>query len=110
MHIPSRVWENGFSPLDLKPYADRQRYFRTLNDSYLLTHGFKRKREDPPALLRLSITGKLNMARYMATRAINGAFHVTAQGNAHTADAIYCASLPVLFDKDGGGYSQLSCK
>lgn len=110
MRIASGVWENGFSPSDLKPYGDRQRYFRTLNDSYLLTHGFKRDHEEPPTLSRASLTGKLDMARYMATRAINGAFHVTAQGNAHTADAIYCASLQVLFDKDGGSYSQLSCK
>tara|TARA_R110002012_G_scaffold258598_3_gene439170 strand:+ start:2455 stop:4269 length:1815 start_codon:yes stop_codon:yes gene_type:complete len=110
MRIASGAWENGVSPSDLKPYADRQRYFRTLNDSYLLTHSFKRKREDPPALRGISITPKLDMALYMATRAINGAFHVTAQGNAHTADAIYCTSLPVLFGKDRGNSSQLTCK
>ncbi|WP_420409995.1 hypothetical protein [Hoeflea sp.] len=110
MHTSDEVWENGFSPLDLRPYADRQRYFRTLNDSYLLTHGFKRAREDPPPLSRFGFTRKLDRAIYMATRAINGAFHVTAQGNAHTADAIYCASLPVLFGEDGGGYPELSCR
>lgn len=92
--LPSGSWANGFDPSDLKPYANRGRYFRTLNDAYLLTHGFKRNRTDPPSRPSLS------MAQYMATRAINGAFHVTAQGNAHTADAIFCASLPVLF-RDG---------
>lgn len=98
MNLETGEWENGFRPRDLRPYDNYTRYFRTLNDTYTLIHHSKRDREDPPKPNFLGIGDKIAMARHMATRAINGAFHVNAQGNAHTADAIYCASLPVLFD------------
>ncbi len=94
LRIPRRVgdkWE-PFAPTDYRPYASRQRWFRTPNDAFM--------------------TGNFHAAGSVATRALafqslqrlqvllaatySGAFHPTAEGHAAIADAVVAKARAVL--------------
>lgn len=86
--------ENGdwtpFHPVeDFYPYVSRQRWWRTLNDSYLLMFYFKGN-----AIL------KKNFRKfYLAFRTLGGPMHPTAEGHAAYADAIFDKALERLYLK-----------
>ncbi|TCD13465.1 hypothetical protein [Oricola cellulosilytica] len=83
-------WQ-GFDPVtDFRPYAKRQRWFRTFNDSYLAMYHFKGHAYDE----RPVDTGN---AMYLAFRTLGGPVHPSAEGHAAIADEIYCAAALRLF-------------
>ena len=83
----------SFDPTkDFYPYAPRARYFRTFNDAYLLVQHFKNDAYKKPPVRTAKST-------YLAYRSLGGVFHPTAEANAVTADALYCAAAKQLFTK-----------
>jgi lysophospholipase L1-like esterase len=95
---PRNVWsefdpfssnrEDNFDPLrDTRPYAPRQRWFRTLNDICLFVQ-FKAKGTPPPPRQ----WGLANLIE----ACLGGPFHPTAEGHAHIADAVYATAKTIL--------------
>ncbi len=79
-----------FHPVDdFYPYAKRQRWFRTFNDSFLLMQHFKGAAYDEKARDR-------GNAFYLAFRTLGGPVHPTAEGHAAIADSLYCAAAAKL--------------
>lgn len=71
----STKWE-PFAPNDFRPYASRQRWFRTPNDAFLTAHHSDLKK----------LGGMEAITRFSA---YSGAFHPTAEGQAAMADALF---------------------
>ena len=98
-HAVSEPGSNGdirpFDPaVNFHPYESRRRWFRTFNDDFLLMQYAKERYVDPP--LDEAKLGDLDLA----TRAIGGPIHPTAQGQARMADHLYCAAAKLLFEAD----------
>jgi hypothetical protein len=72
-----------FKPDAFRPYASRQRWFRTPNDAYLVSH----YHDSQPLGDQIAIT---RFAAY------SGAFHMTAEGHAAIADALREKAREVL--------------
>lgn len=82
----SSSW-NKFDPLEAYyPYASRQRWFRTFNDSYLSIQFFKENAYEEEPADDVS-------ALYLAYRSLGGPVHPSAEGHAAIADSLYCASI-----------------
>ena len=80
--------EVNFDPLrDTRPYAPRQRWFRTLNDICLFVQ-FKAKGTPPPPR-NWGLPDLIEAC-------LGGPFHPTAEGHAHIADAVYAAAKTML--------------
>jgi hypothetical protein len=80
--------EGNFDPLrDTRPYAPRERWFRTLNDICLFVQ-FKAKGSPPPP----QQWGLSNLIE----ACLGGPFHPTAEGHAHIADAVYATARAIL--------------
>ncbi|MEP3279087.1 MAG: hypothetical protein ABJN26_24260 [Stappiaceae bacterium] len=88
-HKNNDTWR-VFHPVDdFYPYAKRQRWFRTFNDSYLLQQHFK----GPAYTEKAKDKGN---AFYLAVRTLGGPVHPTAEGHAAIADSLYCAAAAKL--------------
>ncbi|MBC8050743.1 MAG: hypothetical protein H7X92_11455, partial [Chitinophagales bacterium] len=72
-----------FEPQLFRPYASRQRWFRTPNDAYLAAH----YHDD------LLLGDMIAVTRFSA---YSGAFHMTAEGHAAIADAVHEKAREVL--------------
>ncbi|WP_417417221.1 hypothetical protein [Hoeflea sp.] len=71
------------------PYAKRQRWFRTFNDSLMLMYHYKANAyEEKPVDQGNPV--------FLALRTLGGPVHPTAEGHAAMADAIYCAAAKKL--------------
>lgn len=95
----SGAWQ-VFNPTSgFQPYAKRQRWFRTFNDSYMLMYHYKTDayQEKP--------TDSGN-AIFLALRTLGGPVHPTAEGHAAMADSIYCAAAAKLFDASSSARCQ----
>ena len=80
--------EGNFDHLrDTRPFAPRQRWFRTVNDICLFVQ-FKAKGTPPPP----HQWGLANLIE----ACLGGPFHPTAEGHAHIADAVYATARTIL--------------
>ncbi|MEO1719543.1 MAG: hypothetical protein AAFR23_04845 [Pseudomonadota bacterium] len=87
-----------YNPADFRPYAPRQRWFRTPNDAYLTGH-FHVASSLMQAVLR---NRNLNWTQVMLASTYSGAFHPTAEGQAAIGDAVTRVARRVLEKYDGG--------
>jgi len=94
LRLPRRVngeWE-PFNPAEYRPYASRQRWFRTPNDAFLTGHFHVSQ-----SLLQRALPSKtLNWFQVLLASLYSGAFHPTAEGQAAIADAIMVEARRVL--------------
>lgn len=97
IQMPYKKSENGeydswrhFDPsTELYPYEKRTRWFRTMNDDYLITNFMKKKYDvDPSKSIKIDSGDKARM--------ISGAFHPTAEGHSHIADALVKEACKIL--------------
>lgn len=72
---------------DTRPYASRQRWFRTMADICLFVQ--YRQQGSPP------VPGKWGLADVIEA-CLGGPFHPTAEGHAHIADAVYAKAKDIL--------------
>ncbi|MCL4765081.1 MAG: hypothetical protein KJZ80_02430 [Hyphomicrobiaceae bacterium] len=85
------VWE-PYNPADYKPYASRQRWFRTPNDAFL-TGNFHVSASLLQKVLRVQT---LSWFQLVLASTYSGAFHPTAEGQAAIADAVVETARGVL--------------
>lgn len=86
MRLPRKVggkWE-PYNPSDWKPYASRQRWFRTPNDAFL-TGNFHVSQSLLQNVLK---TKTFSWVQLLLASIYSGAFHPTAEGQAAIADAV----------------------
>lgn len=76
-------WE-PFNPADWRPYASRQRWFRTPNDAFM-TGNFHVARS---IMQRALPTNTLSWFQVVLASLYSGAFHPSAEGQAAIADAV----------------------
>ena len=91
LRLPRRLdgkWE-PYNPSDYKPYASRQRWFRTPNDAFM-TANFHVSQS---LLLK---TKALSWVQLLLAATYSGAFHPTAEGQAAIADAVADQARKVL--------------
>ena len=81
-----------FNPADWRPYASRQRWFRTPNDAYMTGNFHVSKSVMQNALP----TNTLSWFQVILASLYSGAFHPTAEGQAAIADAVVVESRKVL--------------
>ena len=85
------VWK-PYNPADYRPYASRQRWFRTPNDAFL-TGNF----HVPASLLHQVLRVQtLSWFQLVLASTYSGAFHPTAEGHAAMADAVVKKARGVL--------------
>lgn len=87
-----------YNPADYKPYASRQRWFRTPNDAFM-TGNFHVASSILQKVLKLNA---LSWFQLVLASTYSGAFHPTAEGQAAIADAVVMNARPVL-EKYGQG-------
>ena len=81
-----------FNPADFKPYASRQRWFRTPNDAYLTAHFHA-----TGTVLRQALSfNRLSWFQVLLAATYSGAFHPTAEGQAAIADSVAHTARRVL--------------
>ncbi|MEO0798687.1 MAG: hypothetical protein AAFY53_05730 [Pseudomonadota bacterium] len=100
LRFPRRVdgrWA-PFNPADYRPYAPRQRWFRTPNDAYLTGHFHVAGR----TLLRVLQNRGLEWTQVLLASTYSGAFHPTAEGHAAIADSVAQVARRVLEKYSGG--------
>ncbi|MFM9941637.1 MAG: hypothetical protein ACKVP7_19310 [Hyphomicrobiaceae bacterium] len=94
LRLPRRVgdsWE-PFNPADWRPYASRQRWFRTPNDAFM-TGNFHVSR----SLMQKALpTNTLSWFQVLLASLYSGAFHPTAEGHAAIADSVVVEARKVL--------------
>ena len=85
------VWK-PYNPADYRPYASRQRWFRTPNDAFL-TGNF----HVPANLLQKVLNVEtLSWFQLVLASTYSGAFHPTAEGHAAMADSVVAKARAVL--------------
>lgn len=85
------VWE-PYNPADWKPYASRQRWFRTPNDAFM-TGNFHVSASLLQKALKLQT---FSWFQLLLASLYSGAFHPTAEGQAAMADAVVLQARRVL--------------
>ncbi len=90
------VLQNGkwepYNPADWRPYASRQRWFRTPNDAYLTGHFHV-----PQGLMQNVLKAQgYNWVQLLLAATYSGAFHPTAEGHAAIADAVAARSRSII--------------
>jgi hypothetical protein len=81
-----------YNPANYRPYASRQRWFRTPNDAFL-TANFHVSQ----SLLQKALPTKtMNWFQVLLASLYSGAFHPTAEGQAAIADAVVVEARRVL--------------
>ena len=97
-----------FKPSEYKPYAPRQRWFRTPNDAFLSSHMHADQISNFGAMCSSVYTGAFKLLakkhwkpfQVFLASTYGGAFHPTAEGQARIADEVAAAARAVL---DRGG-------
>jgi hypothetical protein len=84
------VWK-PYNPADYRPYAPRQRWFRTPNDAFM-TGNF----HVPATLLQKVLQMHTSWFQLVLAATYSGAFHPTAEGQAAIADAVVKKARQVL--------------
>ncbi len=90
-HKTGNGWE-PYNPADWKPYASRQRWFRTPNDAFM-TGNFHVSASLLQKALNLQT---LSWFQLLLASLYSGAFHPTAEGQAAMADAVVLEARRVL--------------
>ena len=94
LRLPRKV--NGewvpYNPASYRPYASRQRWFRTPNDAFL-TGNFHVSQS---ILQKALPTKTINWFQVLLASLYSGAFHPTAEGQAAIADAVVVEARRVL--------------
>ena len=84
-------WE-PYNPSEWRPYASRQRWFRTPNDAFLTGHFHV-----PQSLMQTVMKNQgYGWLQLLLAATYSGAFHPTAEGHAAIADAIVTEARRVL--------------
>ena len=86
LRLPRRIdgeW-HPYNPADYRPYASRQRWFRTPNDAFL-TGNFHVSASVMQSVLK---SQSLQWVQLLLATTYSGAFHPTAEGHAAIADAV----------------------
>lgn len=94
LRLPRMVngkWE-PYNPADFRPYASRQRWFRTPNDAFM-TGNFHVSGSILQKALRLE---SLSWFQLLLASTYSGAFHPTAEGHAAMADSVTDKARQVL--------------
>lgn len=94
LRLPRRI--NGswvpYNPANYRPYASRQRWFRTPNDAFM-TANFHVSQ----SLIQKALpTNTMNWFQVLLASLYSGAFHPTAEGQAAIADAVVVEARRVL--------------
>jgi len=84
------VWK-PYNPADYRPYASRQRWFRTPNDAFL-TGNF----HVPATLMQKVLQVHTSWFQLVLASTYSGSFHPTAEGHAAMADAVVEKARAVL--------------
>lgn len=94
LRLPRRVGEGWepYNPADFRPYASRQRWFRTPNDAFL-TGNFH---VSASLLQKVLQVQTLSWFQLLLASTYSGAFHPTAEGQAAIADAVAGQARAVL--------------
>ncbi|MEO1264656.1 MAG: hypothetical protein AAFV26_03000, partial [Pseudomonadota bacterium] len=87
-----------YNPADYRPYASRQRWFRTPNDAFL-TGNFH---VSSSSLQRALRSRSLMWTQVLLASTYSGAFHPTAEGHAAIADSVVRVARRVLEKYEGG--------
>jgi hypothetical protein len=94
LRLPRRI--NGewvpYNPANYRPYASRQRWFRTPNDAFLTGHFHV----SPSILQKALPTKTVNWFQVLLASLYSGAFHPTAEGQAAIADAVVVEARRIL--------------
>lgn len=94
LRLPRKIngrWE-PYNPAAWRPYASRQRWFRTPNDAFLTGHFHVSQ-----SILQKAVPTKtLNWLQVLLASLYSGAFHPTAEGQAAIADAVVVEARRVL--------------
>lgn len=94
LRLPRKMdghWE-PFNPSEYRPYAQRQRWFRTPNDAFM-TGNF----HVPKSLLQTVMKAQgFSWVQLLLASIYSGAFHPTAEGQAAIADAVVAQARGVL--------------
>jgi hypothetical protein len=94
LRLPRKIdgeW-HPYNPADWRPYASRQRWFRTPNDAFM-TGNFHVSTSIIQKALKLQT---LSWFQIMLASIYSGAFHPTAEGQAAMADAVVVQARRVL--------------
>jgi len=94
LRLPRRIkgrWV-PYNPANYRPYASRQRWFRTPNDAFL-TANFHVSQS---ILQKALPTKTMNWFQVLLASLYSGAFHPTAEGQAAIADAVVIEARRVL--------------
>jgi len=94
LRLPRKVdgaWE-PYSPADWRPYASRQRWFRTPNDAFM-TGNFH---VSQTVLQKVMKAETYSWMQLLLASVYSGAFHPTAEGQAAIADAVADKARAVL--------------
>ena len=98
MRLPRKVggiWE-PYNPSEWRPYASRQRWFRTPNDAYM-TGNFHVSQS---LLQKVMKAQGFSWVQLLLASVYSGAFHPTAEGQAAIADAVVEKARGVLAKYD----------
>lgn len=95
------VWQ-PYNPADYRPYASRQRWFRTPNDAFM-TGNF----HVPATLMQKVLQMHTSWFQLVLASTYSGAFHPTAEGHAAMADALVEKARAVLAKYDPARRDQL---
>jgi hypothetical protein len=99
LRLPRKIngaWE-PYNPADWKPYASRQRWFRTPNDAFM-TGNFH---VSASMLQRVLKFQTFSWFQILLASTYSGAFHPTAEGQAAMADAVVVQARRVLAKYEG---------
>jgi hypothetical protein len=94
LRLPRKLrgtWE-PYNPADYRPYAPRQRWFRTPNDAFM-TGNFHASSSLMQSVLQMQ---GLSWFQILLASLYSGAFHPTAEGHAAIADAVVEKARAVL--------------
>ncbi len=94
LRLPRKIngtWQ-PYNPADWRPYASRQRWFRTPNDAFLTGHFHVSQ-----SILQKAIPSKtMSWFQVLLASLYSGAFHPTAEGQAAIADAAVVEARRIL--------------
>lgn len=103
LRLPRRI--NGewhpYNPADYRPYASRQRWFRTPNDAFL-TGNFHVSASVMQSVLK---SQSLQWVQLLLATTYSGAFHPTAEGHAAIADAV-AEKARIVIEKYSGRHRE----
>jgi len=94
LRLPRRIGNAWvpYNPADYRPYASRQRWFRTPNDAFL-TGNFH---VSPSLLQKVLKLDTLSWFQLLLASTYSGAFHPTAEGQAAMADSLVETARSVI--------------